>query len=276
MQGKKFISPHSWFSLIYPSSWSEFEDKEGTFLFYNPTQWTGNFRISAYKKDIKAKNAMSYADEEIQYELNHNKESQRVKIGSCNGVYYQDSNKEEGVFYTTHHWLLGKDNMILECTFTVPQGVGYEDVLSLLDSIEIRDENKSYLAELIPIRLAEIYEINEMYEEVTHLIKTTLTKDFQGIEEDLQKLQEVIDNGVIGGKKRKDWFAVGLVICVILYNEIDGFEWKTLIEGTREAPILYYTEKEKSIDPLKIAWEYVEQNGHCDVATIYKEILGSL
>lgn len=276
MQGKKFISPHSWFSLIYPSSWNEFEDKEGTFLFYNPSQWTGNFRISAYKKESKAKNAMSYADEEIQYELNHNKESKRVKVSSCNGVYYQDSNKEEGVFYTTHHWLFGKKNMILECTFTVPQGVGYDEALSLLESIEIREEGKDYPAELIPIRLAEIYEINEVYDEITHLIKTTLTKDFQGVEGDLQKLQEVIDGGVIGGKKRKDWFAVGIVICVILYNEVEGFEWKTLIEGTREAPILYYVKKKRAIDPLKIAWEYVEQNGKCDVLAIYNEILGSL
>ena len=49
MQGKKFISPGAWFSMNYPSDWNEFEDGEGSFLFYNPDVWTGNFRISAFK-----------------------------------------------------------------------------------------------------------------------------------------------------------------------------------------------------------------------------------
>ena len=49
MQGKKFISPGAWFSMNYPSDWNEFEDGEGSFLFYNPEVWTGNFRISAFK-----------------------------------------------------------------------------------------------------------------------------------------------------------------------------------------------------------------------------------
>ena len=46
MQGKKFISPGAWFSMNYPSDWNEFEDGEGSFLFYNPDVWSGNFRIS--------------------------------------------------------------------------------------------------------------------------------------------------------------------------------------------------------------------------------------
>lgn len=36
IQGKKFISPGTWFSMIYPSDWSEFEDGEGSFLFIIP------------------------------------------------------------------------------------------------------------------------------------------------------------------------------------------------------------------------------------------------
>ena len=40
MQGKKFISPGAWFSMNYPSDWNEFEDGEGSFLFYNPDVWS--------------------------------------------------------------------------------------------------------------------------------------------------------------------------------------------------------------------------------------------
>ena len=35
--------------MTYPVDWNEFEDGEGSFLFYNPNEWTGNFRISAFK-----------------------------------------------------------------------------------------------------------------------------------------------------------------------------------------------------------------------------------
>ena len=52
-QSKKFISPGAWFSMTYPADWNEFEDGEGSFLFYNPNEWTGNFRISDTKKSIE-------------------------------------------------------------------------------------------------------------------------------------------------------------------------------------------------------------------------------
>ena len=77
MQGKKFISPGAWFSMNYPSDWNEFEDGEGSFLFYNPSEWTGNFRISAYKG-----NAM-YGREVTRQELKDNPSAVSVKIGSC-------------------------------------------------------------------------------------------------------------------------------------------------------------------------------------------------
>ncbi len=276
MQGKKFISPQSWFSLIYPSLWNEFEDREGSFLFYNPNRWTGNFRISAYRKDEKTKGAMMYAEEEMQQVLALNNASKKMKIGFYDAVYYSQSEKEEGVYYTTHHWVLGEKNTVIECSFTVPQGVGYDEVVELLNSIEIRLENKKYPSELIPIRLAEIYEVNVIYDEMTHLIKTSLSKEFQGAEEDLGKLQEIINEGVISGVKRKDWFGVGVVLCVILYNEVEGFEWKTLMDGNREAPVLYYLPSKRVIDPLKIVWDAMDESGKVNVKEIYKELLNNL
>ena len=66
MQGKKFISPGAWFSMNYPSDWNEFEDGEGSFLFYNPDVWTGNFRISAFKGNA------SYGKDAIRQELKEN------------------------------------------------------------------------------------------------------------------------------------------------------------------------------------------------------------
>ena len=74
-QSKKFISPGAWFSMMYPVDWNEFEDGEGSFLFYNPNEWTGNFRISAYK------GSATYAREVIRQELKDNPSAVSVRIG---------------------------------------------------------------------------------------------------------------------------------------------------------------------------------------------------
>ena len=77
-----------------------------------------------------------------------------------------------------------------------------EDVIATL---EVRKEGQKYPAELIPARLSEIYLINEAYEWVVSTVKQELKKDFQGIEEDLEKLQQVINSGKIGSKKKEEW-----------------------------------------------------------------------
>lgn len=58
----KYISPGGWFSLEYPMGWHEFEDTEESFLFYNPDRWTGNFRISAYKKRLTMVRSASHTN----------------------------------------------------------------------------------------------------------------------------------------------------------------------------------------------------------------------
>ena len=72
----------------------------------------------------------------------------------------------------------------------------------IISSLEIRKDGQKYPAEIIPIRLSEIYQVNEAYEWVTDTVKTQLKKDFQGLEEDLQKIQDVIDSGVLSPKKK--------------------------------------------------------------------------
>ncbi len=42
------------------------------------------------------------------------------------------------------------------------------------------------------------------------------------MEEDLDSMQQVIDSGTIGPKKKEAWLSFGIVICVILANEVDG------------------------------------------------------
>ena len=95
IQGKKFISPGAWFTMIYPSTWSEFEDGEGSFLFYNPDVWTGNFRISAFKADAAARGSINYGREVVKQELKDNPSASLVKVGRLECAYskemFQDS-----------------------------------------------------------------------------------------------------------------------------------------------------------------------------------------
>lgn len=267
MQGNKFISPGAWFSMIYPADWNEFEDGEGSFLFYNPEVWTGNFRISAYK------GSANYGREAIRLELKENPSASVVRIGKMECAYSKEMFQEEGGYYTTHLWISGVDNVAFECSFTVPKGSEVKEAEAIIATLEIRKEGQKYPAEIIPVRLSEIYMVNESYEWAVSAVKEQLKKDFQGVEEDLPKLQQLIDSGVIGPKKKEEWLAIGIAICTILANEIDGMEWRTLIDGNREVPVLQYAKDGRLIDPMKLIWSKVKAGEKCDVVTEYKNVL---
>ena len=271
MQGKKFISPGTWFSMIYPSDWSEFEDGEGSFLFYNPEHWTGNFRISAYKEDAAAPGGMNYGKDSVRQELKENDSASLVKIGTWDCAYSKEMFQEEGTYYTSHLWITGTGNIAFECSFTVPKGGSTKEAEEVIATLEARKEGEKYPAELIPVRLSEIYQINEGYEWVVSTVKQELKKDFQGVEEDLEKIQQVIDSGKISPKKKDEWLAIGITVCAILTNEVEGMEWKTLIDGNREVPVLEY--QGRTIDPMKIAWSKVKAGQPCNIAEAYQSAI---
>ena len=183
--------------MNYPSDWNEFEDGEGSFLFYNPDVWTGNFRISAFKGNA------SYGKDAIRQELKENDSASLVKIGTWDCAYSKEMFQEEGTYYTSHLWITGTGNIAFECSFTVPKGGSTKEA-----------------------------------------------------EEVLEKIQQVIDSGKISPKKKDEWLAIGITVCAILTNEVEGMEWKTLIDGNREVPVLEY--QGRTIDPMKIAWSKVK------------------
>ena len=113
--------------------------------------------------------------------------------------------------------------------------------------------------------------VGALFGEAVVICNEELKKDFQGIEEDLEKLQQVIDSGKIGSKKKEEWLAIGITVCAILANEVDGMEWKTLIDGNREAPVLQY--KDRTIDPMKLVWSKVKAGEPCNVIEEYKKCL---
>ena len=137
MQGKKFISPGAWFSMNYPSDWNEFEDGEGSFLFYNPDVWTGNFRISAFKGNA------TYGRDAVRQELKENESASLVKVGALESAYSKEMFQEEGNYYTSHLWITGIGNIAFECSFTVPKGGSVKEAEEVIATLEIRKEHQA-------------------------------------------------------------------------------------------------------------------------------------
>jgi hypothetical protein len=274
-QKKRFISPGAWFAMDYPSEWSEFEDEAGTFLFYNPNIWTGNFRISAYRDEQKGADGKStYASDAVAAALKENRDARRVQLGAMTFAYGRESFEENEQSYTDHYWVGGDGDTMFECSFTVAEGESAAEAEQVIASLEIRHEGVKYPAEIIQARIPEIYLIDQSYEWVVGEVKERLKADFQGTEEDLPKIQSIIDGGTIGRKKRDEWVALGIAVCIILANEVEGLEWRTLIDGNREAPVMVYTADGRVIDPLKLFWSRVKAGETCCVEEIYKSLLG--
>lgn len=276
ISGKKFISPGSWFSMVYPIKWSEFEDSEGTFLFYDPVNWNGNFRISAYKKDAKLSGAQSYGKDSVQQELKNNPLATMVKVGQYDCAYSKEMSVEQEQYYVSHSWTVDGGNIVFECSFTTAKGKDAAPAIKIIESLDVRIDGKKYPAELIPIRVSEIAVVDEAYEWTVSTVKKQLKKDFQGIEEDLPKLQTVVESGTIGAKQRDAWLAIGITICVILANEIEGFEWQTLMDGNRETPVLVYNRTEGMVDPMRLVWSKIKAGESCNVVTEYNEVVEGL
>ena len=269
---KKFISPGAWFSMVYPSGWCEAEDGEGSFLFYNPEVWDGNFRISAYKEEAAERGAMNYGNEGVQQELKENRNARLVTVGNRKCAYSVECFEEEDQVFESHLWIVGIDNLLFECTFTVLKGEPTALAEQVIASIELRKEGVKYPAEMIPVRLSEIYLIDESFEWTAKIVKEHLSVDFQGVEEDLEKIQQIVDSGVIGRKKREDWLALGIAVCVIMTNEIEGLLWKTLVDGNREAPVLVYQDG-TVVDPMKLIWSKIKAGEPCNVVEAYENAL---
>lgn len=259
----KYISPGGWFSLEYPATWSEFEDTEDTFLFYNPNKWNGNFRISAYKDAAK-----DYGRQCIAYELMHNPTSTSVKVGEWNCAYSAETFQEEGAWYTTHIWVTGKDDISFECSFTVAKGEERAPAEDIIRTLAVRSGKEG--KEIIPIRILEIGEVNAAFEWVSTTVKKTLTKDFTSQEADIEKLQKLIDGGTVQANQRIAWESIGLAFGTILENEMDGMAWVSVVDGTKEYPALQFGEL--VLAPGLLLWNKVKAKQTIDLKAEFSRI----
>ena len=259
----KFISPGGWFSLECPAAWSEFEDTEESFLFYNPNKWGGNFRISAYKDAAK-----DYGRQCIAYELKNNPTSCAVKVGEWDCAYSAETFQEEGAWYTTHIWVTGKGDISFECSFTVAKGGERTPAEGIIRSLKVRTGKEGQ--EIIPIRVLEIGEVNAAFEWVSTTVKKTQTKDFTSQEEDIEKLQKLVDGGKIQANQRTAWENLGLAFGTILENEMDGMTWVTIVDGSKEYAALQFADL--LINPATLVWNKIKAKQPCDLNAEFARI----
>jgi len=268
MKGKKFIAPGAWFDMVYPTTWSEFEDSEDSFLFYDPDKWTGNFRISAFR------GGANYGRECVDAELRDNRAARVIRIGDMDCAYSEWRFTEEDGEYDNHQWVTGQADVAFEISFASHAGDPADMARYIISTLHVRRKGIKYPSELIPVRVSEIHEIDDAYDWVQQEVKKLLKKEFRGEEEDVPSMQRLVESGKLNPKKRDSWYALGITLCVILADEVEGLEWRTLIDGSREAPVLVSVDDENTvIDPLKLVWSRVKAGESVDLVEIYKNIL---
>ncbi len=260
---KKFISPFGWFSLEYPSTWHEFEDMEGSFLFYNPEKWTGNFRISSFQANPKKAGADRYAEESVREELKENPATQRIQVGKWNCAYSSETFQEEGAYYTNHLWITGTGNIVFECSFTVAKGGDKTPGEEIIKTLEARNSEKNYPKEIIPIRVMEIGMINEAYEFTARTVKKIMKKDFTASAEDIAKIDFIMQSGEFKSGQKAIFGSFGLAFGTILENEIDGLKWVTVIDGDREYALLRLGETDLTIDVESLVTDKIAKGEPC-------------
>lgn len=255
--------------MDYPADWNEFEDTAEAFLFYNPDVWTGNFRISAYRGNA------TFGRDSVEQELRENPLARRVRVGEHECAYSEEMFVEEGTYYISRIWVAGVDDIAFECTFTTGHDKPADEAEQVIASLEVRRPGVKYPAELISVRVSEVFQINEAYEWVEKTVKEVLKKDFQGVEEDVKVMQQLVDRGLAGARKKEHWLALGIVLCVILCNELDGLEWRTLVDGNREAPVLLNVATGHWADPMKLVWSKVKAGEKVDLFEAYLSAYGA-
>ena len=230
---KTFISPQSWFMFEYPDNWFEFEEEADVFLFYDPDRWDGNFRISA-TRDV----SRSYASRCLQDALGQTG-AKAVTVGRYDAVLSVERFREGGAGYVDRCWLVGCGQTCVEVSFTSADD-GSTEVptvcAEVLNSLRVNVPGAFFPSTLITPRLMELYEVDEAYNTMERLAKKVLKAKFTDPESTLKVLQRLADSGALA--TTEDWQMLGLAFCAVMVDGCDGYEWRTLVDGMREQPML--------------------------------------
>ena len=234
---KKFISPGSWFAFTYPEEWFEFSEEADCFLFYNPEKWDGNFRISAYRDA-----SSSFGDSMMRQALKTSG-AKLSKVGRWETIYSAESFTEQLVEYITHRWTIGCGQTCVECSFTeeTHSGDAIGMVNALIASLEILQPRDTFHNQYIPVRVSEVDLIESCYATIEELGMKLFKERFRDLDYNVRLMQKIALRPELTKQLGTDAGAVmGITLCALLTESIEGLEWNTYINGKVEAPVLMY------------------------------------
>ena len=232
---KKFISPGSWFAFSYPDAWFEFSEEPDCFLFYNPEKWDGNFRISAYR------DASSSFGDTMMHQALKAPGARLAKVARWETIYSAESFTEQLVEYTTHRWTIGCGQTCVECSFTAPVDEHLGAMNAIIASLEIQQPRDTFHNQYIPVRVSEVELIESCYATIEELGMKLFKERFRDFDYNVRLLQKLAQRPELTKQLGSDAGAVmGIVLCVLLTESIEGLEWNTYVNGKVEAPVLMY------------------------------------
>lgn len=229
---KTFVSPHSWFAFDYPENWFEFEEEADEFLFYDPNEWNGNLRISAYRDANPNYGQQCVADELKQ------KGARLVKYGPWSAVQTVERFSEEGQSFVTGHWLVGQADTCVECSFTTFADASLQPGEQIIASLKANPTGKYFHNLLIDVRLMEMMEIDDACAQIEKVAKKALKARFNEFVQSLEVLQKLVDGHELNQLGSNANVLLGLAFCSLMAENVDGFDWRTLIDGKMEKPVL--------------------------------------
>ena len=232
---KKFISPGSWFAFTYPAEWFEFSEEADCFLFYNPEQWDGNFRISAYRDA-----SPSFGDTMMRQALKASG-ARLAKVGRWETIYSTEQFTEQLVEYVTHRWTIGCGQTCVECSFTAQSNGHLGHANALIASLEIMQPRETFHNQYIPVRVSEVDLIESCYATIEDLGMKLFKERFRDMDYNVRLLQKIAHRPELTEQLGSDAGAVmGITLCALLTESIEGLEWNTYVNGKVEAPVLMY------------------------------------
>lgn len=264
---KKFISPGSWFAFTYPEEWFEFSEDPDCFLFYNPEKWNGNFRISAYR------DASSAFGDTMMHQTLKIRGAKQTKVGRWETIYCAESFTEQLVEYVTHRWTIGCGQTCVECSFTEEsRGEALGIANALIASLEILQPRDTFHNQYIPVRVSEVELIESCYATVEEFGMKLFKERFRDFDYNVRLLQKIALRPEFSKQLGTDAGAVmGVVLCAILTESVEGLEWNTFVNGKVEAPVLMYGEVCVA-RPMLLFGKQGELIAEAEIADIIEEI----
>ena len=120
MTYKKFISNKGWLAFDYPSTWTQTEEDEGTFLFMDKENWKGNFRITPLKISGNSKDSVDLKLQNyIIDEINKNKGAKLITIGQYKPAHYSKITIQDKKSLTMLYWIFENNQVLITATFTI-------------------------------------------------------------------------------------------------------------------------------------------------------------